>query len=260
MIRKTFFIVMSLCMISLYGQKESSTSEQTYKIAASKGKLKIDLGRATIEGYDGKEIIFSNGKVNREVDERAKGLRAINALGLEDNTGLGINVVEKNGVVEVNQLRRISPPEIKILVPKGMIVSFSHESQFGGKITFKNFENEIEATSTYNNMIFENVTGPTTINSIYGNIDAKFNQNIKGALSIVSIYGKVDISIPKTAKANVKITTNYGEILVDPKLGLKLEDSSGMIKYNDQLNATLNGGGNSFNFRSDYETVYLRAL
>lgn len=260
MIRKTLFMVASFCMISLYGQKESSTNGQDYKIAVNKGTLKIDLGRAIIEGYDGKEIIFSNEKSNKETDARAKGLRAINALGLEDNTGLGINVVEKNGVIEVNQLRRMSPPEIKILVPKTMLISFSHESQFGGDIIFKNLESEIEATATYNNMIFENVTGPTTINTIYGSIDAKFNQVIKGALSIVSIYGKVDISIPKTAKANVKITTNYGEILVDPKLSLKLEDSAGMVKYNDQLNATLNGGGNSFNFRSDYETVYLRAL
>lgn len=259
MIKKTFFIVMSLCMISLYGQNETS-SDLTYKIAVNKGKLKIDLGRASIEGYDGKEIIFSNDKNNKKVDERAKGLRAINALGLEDNTGLGINVIEKNGVIEVNQLRRMDPTKIKILVPKGVVISFSHESQFGGDINFKNIENEIEASASYNNMTFDNITGPTTINSIYGNIDARFNKNVNGALSIVSVYGKVDVTIPKTAKANVKITTNYGEILVDPKLSLKLDDNAGMVKYNDQLNATLNGGGNSFNFRSDYQTVYLRAL
>ena len=33
-------------------------------------------------------------------------LRAISGLGLEDNTGLGLSVMEANGVVEVRQLKK----------------------------------------------------------------------------------------------------------------------------------------------------------
>lgn len=260
MIKKVLFIAISVFTISLYGQKNNETIQETYKIAATKGKLQIDLGKATIEGYDGKEIIFSYNKGKKQIDERAKGLRSINALGLEDNTGFGINVVEKNGVIEVKQLRRIDSPDIKILVPKGIAIKFNHESQFGDNIIFKNIDNEIEVSTKYNNLIFENITGPATINSIYGSIDAKFSEKIKSPLSVVSIYGKVDISVPKNANADLKITTKYGEILVDPKLPLKMESNDGMIKYNEQLNAKLNNGGNNFNFRSDFETVYLRAL
>lgn len=255
MIKKVLLTMMSIFTISLYGQEQL-----TYKLPISKGKLQINLGKAKIEGYDGKEIIFSYSKERHETDERAKGLRAINAMGLEDNTGLGINVIEKNGVIEVNQLQRISPPDIKILVPKEVVIKFDHESQFGDKITFKNIENEIEVSANYNDLVFENVTGPATIHSIYGNITAKFGERIKSPLSIVSIYGKVDVSIPKNVNANLKITTKYGEILVDPKLSLKMETNSDMIRYNDQLTATLNNGGNNFSFRSDYETIYLRAL
>lgn len=269
MIRKIFFVAASFMVMSThtFAQKEttnvSEEDSKTFKLAVSKGKLNLDLGRATIEGYNGNEIVFSTKIRSRDNDERAKGLRSINSSGLDDNTGLGINVIEKNGVIEVKQLQQMTPPNIKILVPKGILISYSHQSQFGSTITFKNIENEIEATASYNNIVLENVTGPATINTIYGSIDAKFNQNVKGPLSVVSIYGHVDVTIPKSAKANVKLSTSYGDILIAPELSLKLEttnSSPNMIKINNQATGTLNGGGTSFLFRSDYKKIYVRAL
>ena len=268
MIKKTMFIATMLLTMSLNAQEQPKKTNQTtsvednatYKLAVNKGKLQINLGKATIEGYDGKEIVFSAKKTKESTDERAKGLRAINAMGLTDNTGLGINVEEKNGVIDVKQLSRINPPNIKILVPRGVTIVYEHQSQFGSTVTFKNIENELEASVSYNSIVLENITGPATINSIYGSIDARFSQNVKGPLSVVSIYGAVDVSIPKKANANIKVTTSYGDILVAPELPIKMQTNSDMIKYNDQLSATLNAGGSNFNFRSDYGKIYLRAL
>ena len=268
MIKKTMFIATILLTMSLNAQEQPEKTNQTtsvednatYKLAVNKGKLQINLGKATIEGYDGKEIVFSAKKTKESTDERAKGLRAINAMGLTDNTGLGINVEEKNGVIDVKQLSRINPPNIKILVPRGVTIVYEHQSQFGSTVTFKNIENELEASVSYNSIVLENITGPATINSIYGSIDARFSQNVKGPLSVVSIYGAVDVSIPKKANANIKVTTSYGDILVAPELPIKMQTNSDMIKYNDQLSATLNAGGSNFNFRSDYGKIYLRAL
>lgn len=268
MIRKIFFVAASVMMMSThtFAQKEttnvSAEDTKTFKLAVNKGKLNLDLGYVTVEGYDGNEIVFSTKNTARDTDERAKGLRSINSLGLDDNTGLGINVNEKNGVIEVKQLHQLTPPNIKILVPKGVRISYDHQSQFGSTITFKNIENEIEAKSSYSNLILENITGPATINSIYGSIDAKFSQNVKGPLSIVSIYGHVDVTIPKSAKANVKLATSYGDILITPELPLKMETNpkSGMLEFNKQITSTLNGGGTNFSFRSDYDKIYVRAL
>ena len=121
------------------------TYAQEFKVAKSTGKLNLHIGRVTVEGHSGNEIIFTtkDGR-DRDEDDRAKGLRALSGTGLEDNTGLGINVTEKDGAVEVNQLKKMNSPDIKILVPKGVIVSFEHESQYGGTASFKNMENEIE--------------------------------------------------------------------------------------------------------------------
>src|SRR5690349_459338 len=107
-------------------------SAQDYKIAKSTGRLEINIGRVTVEGTTGNEIVFSSLENNQDKDERAAGLRSINGSGLDDNTGLGINVTDKDGVVTVRQLKKMNSPQIKILVPKGVIVSFQHESQYGG--------------------------------------------------------------------------------------------------------------------------------
>src|SRR5688572_18491188 len=74
---------------------------QEYKVAKSTGSLEIsEVNDVTIEGYSGTEIIFTSRGHENDDDERAKGLRAISSLGLEDNTGIGLSVVTKGEVIE----------------------------------------------------------------------------------------------------------------------------------------------------------------
>lgn len=235
------------------------TYAQEFKVAKSTGKLNLHIGRVTVEGHSGNEIIFTS-KDDRDKDEdkRAAGLRAINGMGLEDNTGLGINVTEKDGAVEVNQLKKMNSPDIKILVPKGVIVYFEHESQYGGEAAFKNMENEIEVSCQYNSVQLENVTGPLTVKAVYGGVDATFNQNVKGPISIVSIYGHVDVTLPAAIKANLKMSTSYGEIFVAPEFKIEVEKDGDFVKYSDRVKGTVNGGGMNIDFRSDYGKIYLR--
>ena len=161
------------------------TRAQEFKVAKNSGRLEVHLGRVLIEGYNGNEIVFSSEDGKSSKDERAEGLRAINGLGLEDNTGLGINVEQTSNSVVVRQLKKVSSPQIKILVPKGIIVSFQHDSQYGGKVLFKNMDNEIEVSAQYNSVELENITGPMTIKSIYGHVEANFSSTIKSPISIV---------------------------------------------------------------------------
>lgn len=231
---------------------------QEFKVAKSTGRLELNIGRVTVEGYTGNEIVFSSKDNHEGKDERAQGLRAINSSGLEDNTGLGINVTENGNVIEVNQLKKMNSPDVKIMVPKGVIVSFSHESQYGGTAVFKNMENEIEISANYNSIELENVTGPVTAKTVYGHIEADFSQNVKGPISIVSIYGYVDVTLPVATKANLKMSTSYGEILVAPEFKIEIDKTGDMVRYSDRVNGKLNGGGINIDFRSDYSKIYLR--
>lgn len=261
--KKILLIMFALTAFSVQAQENTdknnmaTQSSKTYKVNKNKGKLQINLGKVTVEGYKGNEIIFSlEGKVPAE-DKRAEGLQAINGMGIIDNTGLGINVVEKDGILEVNPLKKLSAPAVKIMVPEGVIVSFINQSQFGEKVVFRNMQNEIEIATTYNPVQLENVTGPATIKSIYGNVEAIFSQNVKGPLSIISVYGFVDVSLPKSIKANLKATTSYGEIYASPEFKIAI-DKKDETRNGDELIGKLNGGGIDINVRSDYNKIYLR--
>jgi hypothetical protein len=251
---KIRILAMAIVTLCLTGALQA----QDYKVAKSTGKLKLYIGRVTVEGYDGKEIIFSSRNNKRDNDERAKGLQAINSMGVEDNTGLGIHVSDKGDGIEVYQLKKMDAPDIRIMVPRGVTVSFSHESQYGGKAVFRNIENEIEISANYNSIELDNVTGPLIVKSVYGNVDATFAQQVKGPVSIVSIYGYADITMPHTTKADVRMSTSYGEMYISPEFKIDIEKTGDMIRYGDRINGKLNGGGIKIDFRSDYGKIYLR--
>ncbi|UXE66621.1 MAG: DUF4097 family beta strand repeat protein [Chryseotalea sp. WA131a] len=248
-----------IIVVGIVAAAISVATAQEFKLAKTSGRLEIHIGRVTVEGHSGNEIIFSSRDRDRDEDDgRAKGLRAINSLGLEDNTGLGINVADKGNVVEVYQLKKMNSPEIKILVPKGVIISYEHSSQYGSEATFRNLENEIEISTHYNSVELENVTGPVTAKVIYGHIDANFSQNVKGPLSLISIYSHVDVTLPLATKANLKLSTSYGEIFVAPEFKIDIDKDGEMVRYSDKVNGKINGGGMSIDIRSDYSKVYLR--
>jgi hypothetical protein len=236
----------------------SVAQAQEYKLAKTTGRLEVNIGKATIEGYNGNEIIFSSNGHHRNDDERSKGLKAISGSGLDDNTGIGINVTDKGNVVEVQQLKRTNSPEIKIMVPKGITVYYTFESEYGGDVRLKNIESEIEVSVNYNSVSLENITGPATIKTVYGHIEADFNANIKDPISIVSIYGYADVTLPLATKANLRLSTSYGEILVAPEFKLEVEKQDGMEVFNDKVNGKLNGGGLKIDVSSSYGKVYLR--
>ncbi|HEY9044260.1 MAG TPA: DUF4097 family beta strand repeat-containing protein [Ohtaekwangia sp.] len=232
---------------------------QEYKVAKSTGRLEIkEVNNVEIEGYSGNEIIFTSRDGKRDDDERAKGLRSVSSMGIEDNTGLGISVVDKGGIIEVQQLKKMDGPDITIKVPKGVVVSYSHTSPYGDDLVIKNFEGEIEVSTLHNGVKLTNTTGPMTIKTVHGDIDVSLNPNIKNPVSIVSVHGHVDVALPVTTKANMKMSTVYGEIFVDPDFKLEIEKSAGMVKYSDNVTGKINGGGLDINLSSTHNNIYLR--
>ncbi len=253
-------IVKNVCILSLLCiAAVGPLLGQEFKLAKSTGKLVLNLSSVTIEGYDGKEILFSTGYSEAEQDPRAKGLRAINGAGFVDNTGLGISVVENGATAEVNQVA--SNVSVKIRVPKAVVISIEyHRVGSADLISCKNMENEIEISTDYNKISLENITGPVTVRALYGSVDAIFSKNMKGPVSIASIYATVDVSIPADTKANVKLSSAHGSILASADLKIEMEkgENSDMISYGNLVNGKLNGGGALFKLMADYGKIYLR--
>ena len=232
---------------------------QEYRVSKSSGRLELNVGRVSVEGHDGNEIIFSSKNQKTEKDARAEGLRLVNSLGLEDNTGgLGIHVADKGNVIEVRQLKQTHSPDIKVLVPKGVIVSFKHDSQYGGEAKFTKLSNEIEVSALYNSVVLDQVTGPLTVETTYGSVTADFLSPIKDPVSIVSIYGFVDVTLPQATKANLKLATSYGDIFVAPEFNLQIATTDGMKRFSDKITGTINGGGVNIDLSCNYGKIYLR--
>ncbi len=236
-----------------------SVGAQDFKLSKNSGTLDIrELNKVTIEGYSGNEIIFSSQSSNRERDERAKGLRPISNTGLEDNTGIGISVVDKGNTIEVRQLKKMDGPDIKIQVPKNVKVAFYHTSPHGDDIEINNFEGEVEVSTVHSGVVLSNATGPINIKTVHGDIDASFPTAPKSPISIESVHAHVDVALPVDTKANIKLSTHMGEILVDPAFKIDIERTGDMVKYSDKVSGKLNGGGVAIDLSATHDNIYLR--
>lgn len=162
-------------------------------------------------------------------------------------------MTEKDNVVSVYNLKKNNSPELRVRVPKGIIVALEHTSNQGGDVKFRNMENEIEVSVQYNSVELDNVTGPLTIKTLYGHVEANLGANVKDPISMISVYGYVDVSIPLATKANLRMETSYGEILVDPEFKIDFSSSNG-----DRVRGALNGGGVNIDLSSNYGKIYLR--
>ena len=238
----------------------TSVSAQEYKLAKSSGRLEIkEVNHVTIEGHNGNEIVFTSTSGDRERDERAQGLRALSSLGLEDNTGLGLSVVDKGDVIEVQQLKKTEGPRIKILVPKGMVVASTHTSPYGDEIEISNFAGEIQVSTVHNGVRLANTSGPTSVKTVHGDIDASFTGALTAPTKLESTHGHVDVALPAGTKANLTLSTNWGEVLVDPDFKIELNRGNGnLVNYSEKIRGTLNGGGTDLTPTSQHDNVYLR--
>jgi len=244
--KKQLALLFSFVVITM-----SASAQKEYKLAKSAGKLNLNISGAIVEGYNGNEIIFSTAKSENDVvDERAKGLRVISGSGFADNTGMGIDVSEKDDEINVNPvLKGTRLGIITIKVPQNIKIAFNNTNTNQEELILKNLKNEIEVSVSYNKIKLENNSGPMNIKTLYGSVDAIFSGEIKGPVSIVSVYGYVDVSMPASTKANVELGTSYGnlyagegfKIAVD-KTTTKKTESDSAFGPKSALTTTLTGG------------------
>lgn len=235
-------------------------SAQEYKLSKSTGKLELrELNEVSIEGYNGNEIVFTSVNYSAERDERAEGLRVINSMGLEDNTGIGLSVVDKGATVEVYQMKRMDGPKVKIMVPRGVVVSYTHSSPYGDDIYFKNVESEIEVSTVHNGIHLVNVTGPVTAKTVHGGIEVDFNPNMKSPISLASAHGLVDVTMPVSTKVNLNMRAGHGEIYVDPAFKIEMAKQSEWTVFGSgKVEGKMNGGGLDVSLSTNHGNIYLR--
>ncbi|RZK42131.1 MAG: hypothetical protein EOO90_08625 [Pedobacter sp.] len=245
-----------IILVALLVSNFFASAQTEYKLAKSSGHLKISLSGVTIEGYEGKDIIFSGQAVPAsETDERAKGLVALSSSKFIDNTGLGLNVSENGNEVSVTSTNKKPKGVITIKVPQNIKVSvinngFNFGSASNSKaedIIVKNLKSEIEISVYANTIRLENNTGPMNVKTVSGSVDAIFNADIKGPVSIISANDYVDVTLPAATKANVELASSYGKIYAGKDFKIDIEKTEDNDRVNIQSGTRLlnsSRGGN----------------
>ncbi|MEM8528102.1 MAG: hypothetical protein AAGG68_25895 [Bacteroidota bacterium] len=228
---------------------------QEFKLSKSTGKIHIEgINGLEIEGYAGNEIIISTKAKSKEQSERSAGLSAINSLGMKDNTGIGLAISTEGETVKITTIKKNSG-KFWMKVPQNMAISFKHSSHSMGQLYIHGIKGEIETSLQYGSVKVENVTGPLSINTVYGKIEALLSTlNTQNPSSLYSVYALVDVTLPSNTKTDVHLTSQYGDMFTD--FDIKVEANSQISS--SKVQGKVNGGGPELRVNSTYSNVYLR--
>lgn len=194
-------------------------------------------------------------------DNMNKNLRVLSATGVKDNTGFGLSLKEnEKGEVEIVQIANKSTKRIHIKIPKEMVVKVKYDKMTGERIKIKNTSNELEVSVTNNDIYLENISGPTTVKTIYGDVEGSISPYSKGPISIIAMYQDVDLTLPKTLKANLTLAAPYGDVMADQELNFDIEPSNKENNgwLNETIKGKLNGGGLTIDIKCNYGKIMLR--
>jgi len=191
--------------------------------------------------------------------------------GVSDNTGMGLSVVKEGTEVTIEQVaKRVNKGRYTLKVPRSVAVYYEHNTHNGNDLNIKNVESEIEITAQFNDVKLEGVTGPMSVSTIHGDIDAIFSRvSQENPVTIRSTHGHVDVSMPPNTKANVKMSSGHGEMFTDfdIKVGTPGQTAKGDLKPrrkscncpNDQkVIGKINSGGVLVDLRTSHSNIYFR--
>nr|WKN35814.1 DUF4097 family beta strand repeat-containing protein [Tunicatimonas sp. TK19036] len=236
------------------------SQEYRAPLSAKKMRLVLHNSEATIEGYDGNELIVQ-ARGYEAPPERAEGLRPLYSGGT-DNSGVGLSINEEGGEMSVMKVGR-NNVNYEIKIPKNTAIIVEEVNHSGDDLFFKNLAGEIEVRTTNSNIRMENVTGPIVANCVSGNIDVVFaNVNQQSPCSITVVSGDIDVTMPAQTPANLKLGSVSGEVYTNFEINLKNgdQDARGLQRMGmgRPIEGTINSGGVDMQVKSISGNIYLR--
>ena len=257
-------ILIAVFIIPLISFSQENKYEYTPKV---KNRVEITnlLGEISLQNANGNTILIES-DFNMERPERAEGLKLLGAM--EDNTNLGVNVSEEDGVVTISGIsKQVRDYKYTISIPIGIAVSLDYHSPFANSdINVDSYKGSLEIKTLSASVKITECTGPFTVNSISGDVEVVYsNINQDEPSSLASVSGLIDVTVPPSGKATFEISNITGSVynnlnLVNNTQEKKDERAAGLgaIKHNRGNAYTLNGGGQKIFLKSVSGNIYLR--
>ncbi len=261
---KKVVILIAIFVFPFIAFSQEKKFEYTPKVK-NRVEIKDLLGEISIQNASGSAIeIVSN--FNMEKPERAEGLELLGAM--EDNTEMGVNVSEENGIVLISgATKQVRDFKYTIYIPSGIAVNLDYHSPFAdGDIVIDSYKGSLELKTLSANIKLTNVSGPLTVNTISGDVEVTFdNLNQDDPTSLASVSGLIDVSVSSNQKATFKINnltgSTYNNLNLEPSSKENDDErSSGLksIKHKSKGEFTLNGGGQKIYLKTISGNIYLR--
>ena len=262
---KRILTIIAALAIPFVMMGQTKKFEYTPKV---KGKIEITnlLGEVSLQNASGNSIVIES-DFNLEKPDRADGLKLLGSA--EDNTDLGINVSEENGVVSIQgATRQVRDYKYKVLIPSGMAVNLDYGSPFAkSDVVVESFTGSLEIKTLNASVKISKSSGPFTINTISGDLEVIYDKiNQSEPTSLATVNGIIDVTLPSSDKANIEISTINGNVYnnLDLKAVAKEKEKDrhayGMeaIRMQGGNSYTLNGGGQKVFLKSISGNIYLR--
>jgi len=226
-----------------------------------KNKIEITnlVGEISLQNSTGSAIVIES-DFNMERPDRATGLKLLGTM--EDNTELGVNVSEENGIVSIQgATRQVRDYKYKILIPAGMAVNLDYGSPFAKEdINVDSFTGSLEIKTLNANVKITKSSGPFTVNTISGDVEVVFDKISQNEpISLASVSGLIDVTMPASDKANIEISTINGNVYNN----LDLKSTAKPVEKNQLaygLSAIQTQGGNSYTLNGGGQKVYLKSI
>lgn len=228
-----------------------STSLKKVTIAGIEGDLTITTHKAN-------EILIKTNNME-PLPERAKGLKPVYYTGCTDNTGVGIEVKEINGMVTISGASpHAKNGEFSITIPESLALDIEYESFQAGDLKLQNISKEIVVAAKISDIEMKNITGPIVAHTLSGDITCHFSTLYQeNPTSITSVSGDIDITLPAESKADLSMKSISGEIYSNFEINVKKEED--MYHIGGQvIDAQINSGGVDFQIEAISGNIYLR--
>jgi hypothetical protein len=162
-----------------------------------------------IVGTDGEEVVVSS-----SLDPKSDA-GAVDADGFRRlDQDVSFDLKEKDNVVTLALAGDMQMfgmgAEFELRVPRraNLVV----RTQLGGDIAIAGVDGEIEVNGMNSEVTLTDIGSSAVVNTMNGDIVARFRQAPAKPVSISSMNGEIDLQIPAETKANVRLRTQHGTI------------------------------------------------
>jgi len=267
--------LLTLCSLALAAAQDASTDKVNVPLSdpSRPVMLKVGLisGSITVKGAAVKEVtVESRVRATEDEEEKAEKPRGLKLI---PNNSTGLTIEEDDNVVSVSTGMRGGSHTVDLTLRVPTNCSMHLSTVNDGNIEVENVNGDLEVDCTNGSVKLMGISGAVVAHALNDDLTATFVKvNPQKPMAFSSLNGKIDVTLPSDVKANVYMKSDQGEIYSDFDVKVLTEDISPSSRVQDNkgkkgkfrisiekaVRATINGGGQEFQFTNFNGDIYIR--